>query len=259
MKTRIIYTKFWNDNYISNLNHREKLAFLYFITNEKVTICGIYELPDKYIKMDLNLTQKELDRIKQKFAKDNKFVFIDGWIKIVNFELYNNFTGNLNEKAKEKELALIPEKIKGYQRGIDTGIDRVSSNLDTLNNHKSIINNHNKGVVKGEKSEEKSEEEKIKYADFVLMTEKEHQKLIDKYGEDNTKRFIEKLNIWKGANGKTKAKGSDYLKILNWVVEAVLNKGGGGNVNTGGNTRRFENERQYSDEEHRKIAENFYA
>lgn len=38
-----------------------------------------------------------------------------------------------------------------------------------------------------------------------------------------------------------------------------MNKGGGSSVNTGGNTKRFSNERDYGEEEHRKIAENFYA
>jgi len=150
MKTRIIYTKFWYDNYISTLTHKEKLAFLYFITNEKVNICGIYELPDKYIKVDLDITQEELDRIKEKFMKDNKFMFIDGWIKIINFKLYNKFEGEKNESAKEKELSLIPKKVIEYTYSMD----RVSDFDDTLNNHKSIIINHksliNKGgIVKG--------------------------------------------------------------------------------------------------------------
>ncbi|MHB9127253.1 MAG: hypothetical protein ACYC3T_03480, partial [Candidatus Humimicrobiaceae bacterium] len=108
---------------------------------------------------------------------------------------------------------------------------------------------------------------KIKYSDFVSMTEEENQKLIDKYGKDNTLAFIEKLNIWKGANGKQKAKGSDYLKILNWVVEAVLEKGlnkggvkGAGNTsNNSGSNKRFENERTYTDEEQQRIDSKFYS
>jgi len=255
MKTRIIYTKFWYDNYISTLNPKEKLLFLYLITNEKINICGIYELPDKYILLDTGLTQKELDSCKQKFMEDGKFAFIDGWIKIMNFNNYNTFTGEKNEKAKEKELSIIPEKVLNFEYPMDRGIDRVSANLDTLinHNHNQYINhNHIEGIVKG--GEEKKEE-KIKYADFVSMTKEEYQKLIGKYGEENTKRFIEKLNIWKGANGKTKVKGSDYLKILNWVVEAVLNKKGTNN----GSPKRFENEREYTDEEQRRIEEKFYA
>lgn len=68
---------------------------------------------------------------------------------------------------------------------------------------------------------------KIKYAEFVSMTEAEHQKLVDKYGEQKTAMFIEKLDNAKGAKGYTYK--SDYRAILNWVVEDVekdLQKGG---------------------------------
>lgn len=71
-------------------------------------------------------------------------------------------------------------------------------------------------------SKDNISKEKTVYAEFVSMTLEEYQKLIDKYGEANTKRFIEKLSIWKIANGKEKIKGSDYGKILNWVVDAVI-------------------------------------
>ena len=200
MKTRIIYTKFWYDNYVSNLNCKEKLVFIYLITNEKVTICGIYELPDKYILVDLDITQKELDIIKDKFMSDGKFTFINGWIRIEKFELYNKFTGNLNETAKEKEMSLIPEKVIGYPRGID----RVSTVLDTLNNHKSVISN--------KKSETNNKKDKYMY--HVYLLKKEHQNLIDKFGEDKTESLIIDLDYGIGSKGyKYK---SHYKTILNW-------------------------------------------
>lgn len=76
------------------------------------------------------------------------------------------------------------------------------------------------------------EPQKIKYAEFVSMTEAEHQNLIDKYGAERTELFIKKLDNAKGAKGyKYK---SDYRAILNWVVgevERELQKKKGGNAN----------------------------
>lgn len=76
------------------------------------------------------------------------------------------------------------------------------------------------------------EPEKIQYAEFVKMTEAEHQKLVDKYGEQRTALFIQKLDNAKGARGYTYK--SDYRAILNWVVGEVekelQQKGGGVNV-----------------------------
>jgi hypothetical protein len=56
--------------------------------------------------------------------------------------------------------------------------------------------------------------QKIKFAEFVTMTEEEHQKLVDQFGEEKTKDMIERLNLYKGSKGK-KYK-SDYMTILNW-------------------------------------------
>ncbi|MCD7811931.1 MAG: DUF4373 domain-containing protein [Ruminococcus sp.] len=65
----------------------------------------------------------------------------------------------------------------------------------------------------------KQETPKIKYAEFVSMTEEEHGKLIKQYGADMTARMIEVLDNYKGQNGKTYK--SDYRAILNWVVDRV--------------------------------------
>jgi hypothetical protein len=59
----------------------------------------------------------------------------------------------------------------------------------------------------------------IQYAEYVKMKESERKKLVEEYGEDLTKKMIQVLDNYKGANGK-KYK-SDYRAILNWVVDRV--------------------------------------
>ncbi|MGG3873189.1 hypothetical protein [Brevibacillus laterosporus] len=76
----------------------------------------------------------------------------------------------------------------------------------------------------------KNQKPKKKYAEFVSMTEVEYEKLVSKHGKALTEKMIEKLDNYKGANGK-KYK-SDYRAILNWVEEKVLSeqpKGGKAN------------------------------
>lgn len=74
-----------------------------------------------------------------------------------------------------------------------------------------------------DKKENKDKKEKNKYADFVSMLPEEYQKLISEHGEENTKVFVTILNNYKGSNGK-KYK-SDYLTILNWVIDKAKNDG----------------------------------
>lgn len=76
----------------------------------------------------------------------------------------------------------------------------------------------------------KQEVPKIKYAEFVSMTEEEYGKLVSEHGEEKTKRAIEVLDNYKGSKGKTYK--SDYRAILSWVIERVneeFSKRGGGN------------------------------
>lgn len=82
----------------------------------------------------------------------------------------------------------------------------------------------------------KPEIPKVKYAEFVSMTEEEYGKLVEQYGKEMTARMVEVLDNYKGQNGKTYK--SDYRAMLNWVVERVqeeyARKGGGsyGGFNT---------------------------
>ncbi len=71
--------------------------------------------------------------------------------------------------------------------------------------------------VKNNAHAQKPKPEKIKYADFVSLTNAEYKALVAKLGEEGTKRCIEILDNYKGATGRRYK--SDYRAILNWVVE----------------------------------------
>ncbi len=164
MKTRIIHTRFWQDNFVSSLNHKEKLVFIYLLTNDRVNLVGIYELPDKYIKVDLNLTESELQRIKQKLHKANRILFKNGWIKIVRHDKYNSYKGKTVNKAKKKELSNIPVFFIQDGGGIDTSID---TSIDTPNNHKSKTINQKSKIKNNKYSSLKD----LKESDFKEIAE----------------------------------------------------------------------------------------
>lgn len=69
------------------------------------------------------------------------------------------------------------------------------------------------------KKSPKDEPPKVKYADYVSMTEKEHEKLVELFGNEITARMIEILDNYKGSKGKTYK--NDYRAILSWVVDKV--------------------------------------
>jgi hypothetical protein len=65
----------------------------------------------------------------------------------------------------------------------------------------------------------KAKQAKVKYAEFVSMTEREYQRLVEDYGEPAVLKFIEILDNYKGSKGKTYK--NDYRAILSWVIEKV--------------------------------------
>ena len=71
--------------------------------------------------------------------------------------------------------------------------------------------------------EDETETGKIKYAEFVKMTEVEYSKLCKKHGKEFTTLCVDKLNNYKGSKGK-KYK-SDYRAILSWVIDEIKKSG----------------------------------
>lgn len=67
-----------------------------------------------------------------------------------------------------------------------------------------------------EATPKKKPPQKHKYTPYVLLTEAEHRKLVETYGDDGAEWMINKLSNYKEARGMTYK--SDYRAILNWVV-----------------------------------------
>jgi hypothetical protein len=77
----------------------------------------------------------------------------------------------------------------------------------------------------------KEKDTKGKYLDFVTLTLKEHNSLINEYGESQTKEMIQRLNDYIGSKGN-KYK-SHYHTIKNWFRR----DGGTSNLSRGGSEK----------------------
>jgi hypothetical protein len=109
-KTRNIDTKFWDDNYISNLDPVEKLLFLYFLTNSLTNVSGIYEIPLKRIGFDTGIDKEMVQKIINRFTKEEKIFYIDGWIVIKNFSKHQSYNPNMKIGAN-KAFEAVPDNI----------------------------------------------------------------------------------------------------------------------------------------------------
>lgn len=124
-KKRYINTRFWDDNYISNLDPIEKLLFLYFLTNQRTDICGIYEIPLKSIAMDTGLDKEMVIKVVNRFSADNKIFYIDGWVYVKNFSKHQAVNPKI-EAGIQRNLEDIPAEIKAKIEEINIGYDSLS-------------------------------------------------------------------------------------------------------------------------------------
>jgi len=90
-------------------------------------------------------------------------------------------------------------------------------------------NDKNEKNEKNEKNKEKiykkeisSKKLKTAFAEHVFMTQEEMDSLNNKYGEARSKRMIETLDNYIGANPKKRKYESHYRAILSWVAGKVL-------------------------------------
>ena len=120
----MVNTRFWDDGYTSNLDPIEKLLFLYFLTNTSTNICGIYEIPLKKIAVETGIDRDTVLRLIERFTRDHKISYLDGWVAIANFVKHQNQRSPLVLKGIETEMQRAPELLREWVEG--KGIDTLS-------------------------------------------------------------------------------------------------------------------------------------
>lgn len=151
MKTRIFQTRFYDDEFIVNLDLYTQHLYLYLLTCQYINICGIFQLSDRKICFESRLNEKQLAMAKECLEKNKKVFFKNGWVYVVNALKNNNYIKSpTNLNAYKAELSKIPVETKNYfDSSIDSSTDStIHSNIKYKIRNKKLENN--KGVVKGE-------------------------------------------------------------------------------------------------------------
>ena len=124
---------------------------------------------------------------------------------------------SLDKNAEKYERIVQRNKANISKRWNNT--KNTSGKNGIRKNTKNTDNDNDNDNDNEDDSKKKNIKEKIHFAEFVSMTNAEHEKLISTYGTDFTDQCIRVLDNYKGASGKTYK--NDYRAILNWVVDRV--------------------------------------
>lgn len=161
-KRRYINTKFWNDNYVSELDSIGKLLFIYFLTNEHTNISGIYELPLKVVAMETGIDKKIIEETIPLLS--DKMGYIRGFVVIKNFLKHQETKSPLTLKGIDNCLSTLDQDflkdliLKGLYiiddiklEGVYKGYTRVSKYLYLDLDSNSILSLPEEGITSPEK------------------------------------------------------------------------------------------------------------
>src|SRR5579872_3566799 len=191
MKTRIVHTKIWQDDFVESLTVTQKLLFLYYLTNESVNLLHLYECSDRRVAFETGVAIADIQKAKEVFMHSGKIYFFKSYVYLKNADKYEDYTSDVHKKAKSTLLNTYSQETIEWYEGIKTGVytspTPVIDQSDTgprpdINNKTEIINHKPKErkEVKEEKKEEKTDrstlsaEEQIVYDCFLSLGYKDN-------------------------------------------------------------------------------------
>lgn len=137
-KERMVNTRFWIDDYISNLDPIEKLLFLYFLTNPSTDISGVYEIPLKTVAVDTGIDKEMVIKVVKRFEKDKKIKYQDGWVAVKNFIKHQKENPKV-ARGIEISMTKCPQWCIDYVYSIDS-LSHSNSNINSNSNIKKAKN-----------------------------------------------------------------------------------------------------------------------
>jgi dipeptidyl aminopeptidase/acylaminoacyl peptidase len=120
---RKISVTFWSDSFIGDLTPEQKYFYLYLMTNDKTTQCGIYETSIRKICFDTGYNSETVLKLLDFFQEKNKIRFSKetNEIALLNWVKFNDSNSPKVLSCVEKELKLVKNRVLiQYLYSIDT-------------------------------------------------------------------------------------------------------------------------------------------
>lgn len=208
MKTRIIQTRYWDDQFVNEAHYLTRYLYIYILTSQYINISGIFQLTINKILFETGLDKKQFSIAEKELRDAKKIIFIDGWVFVLNARKNNKYENSpMNSSCYENEVEKVPsgvmDSFKLYQNSsMDTTMD--SSIKQEIINNKQEINN--------------------KYNNRELVTEVDFEEIAVKYKVPIAfvKSKFEDICNWEDER-PGKMRGRNWrLTLMNWVKRDSL-------------------------------------
>ena len=110
---RKISVTFWSDSFVGELTPEQKYFYLYLMTNDKTTQCGIYETSIRKICFDTGYNSETVHKLLDFFEQKNKIRFSreTNEIALLNWVKFNDSNSPKVLACVEKELKQVKNRV----------------------------------------------------------------------------------------------------------------------------------------------------
>jgi uncharacterized phage protein (TIGR02220 family) len=167
-KYRQVHTTFWDDAFVLDLTPEEKYFYLYLMTNDKTTQCGIYELPKRVIEMHTGYNRETVNKLLERFEDYEKITYNEATKEVMlsNWVKYNLINSPKVMQCIDKELKTV--KNQGFVQEFIDSCKRYGYRIDTL----SIDYGEEEEREREEEEEREEEKEVIPFDEVVSYLNK---------------------------------------------------------------------------------------
>jgi uncharacterized phage protein (TIGR02220 family) len=206
-----VATKFWTDEKTIDLEPEVKLLYLYILTSPHSNMAGYYRLPKAYIKADLQLLDKQLNKGFAKLLEKGliKYCNKSCVILIPNYYKYNSIQNVNQAKGAANRTGELPKNmlVEDYKQVINTYADSYQKEL-----YKGLPKGFNKEF--GKRSGNTELELELE-TDTELETEKDHCSA-EKKQNIPYKEIVKYLNSRTGSQYKSTTNKTQKLIKARW-------------------------------------------
>ena len=110
---RKVHVSFWRDEFIEGLTPEQKYFYLYLLTNDRTTQCGIYEITIRQMCYDTGYNDETIKKLLEYFINKGRLMYSESTkeIALKNWAKYNDSNSPKVRACIDKELIKVKNRV----------------------------------------------------------------------------------------------------------------------------------------------------
>lgn len=110
---RKVHVSFWRDEFIEGLTPEQKYFYLYLLTNDRTTQCGIYEITVRQMCYDTGYNDETIKKLLEYFISKGRLMYSESTkeIALKNWAKYNDSHSPKVRSCIDKELLKVKNRV----------------------------------------------------------------------------------------------------------------------------------------------------